>query len=151
MAKGRLLRLFLVSVIAVFFAGCSFTSSPGGLAACLDDVGVQGVIDEFWADSFAANEKYAGQDFCLEGIATFVESKLDSVAVTVSVATEVGVLLSYDEAREPENYRALAGWAEQNGEGDIIRVVCRFVEFAPVEGAPEPMIVPVFGSCNLAH
>ena len=144
------IRLFIIPGLAALLLGCACASTPGGHSPCLDEVGVQDIQNAFLADPQAA-EQDIGEELCLDGIVTFVESKENSATVSVVFADQVGVLFRHDKSLEPENYRRLAEWAEQYGEGDIIRVFCRLTEFVRVEGAPEPMVVPTFNDCSLAE
>ena len=144
------IRLFVIPALAIILLGCACASSPGGHSPCLDEVGVQDIQNAFLADPQAA-EQDIGEELCLYGTVTFVESKENSATVSIVFADQVGVLFRHDKSLEPENYRRLAEWAEQHGEGDAIRVVCRLTEFVRVEGAPEPMAIPTFSDCSLAQ
>ena len=144
------MQLFIIPGLAALLLGCACASTPGGHSPCLDEVGVQDIQNAFLADPQAA-EQDIGEELCLDGIVTFVESKENSVTVSVVFADQVGVLFRHDKSLEPKNYRRLKEWAEQYGEGDIIRVVCRLTELARVEGAPEPMVIPTFNDCSLAE
>ena len=139
----------LFPALVVLTLGCSFGPVDEGFQVCLGEDWVEQVIEEYWANPSLATENHVGQDFCFDGIITSVQVSLEQVGVGVSIANEVGVLLYYDKASAPEQYRLLAEWAEHRREGDIIRVSCNFAEFAPVEGAPEPMVIPVFDDCDL--
>ena len=110
---------------------------------------MQGIQDAFPADPQAA-EQDIGEELCLDGIVTLAESKGNSATVFVVFADHDGVLFRHVKSREPENYRRLAEWAEQHGEGDIIRVFCRLTEFVRVEEAPWPISMPEFDDCSLA-
>ena len=144
------MRLFIIPGLAALLLGCASASSPGGHSPCLDEIGVQDIQNAFLADPQAA-EQDIGEELCLDGIVTFVESKKNSTTVSVVFANQVGVLFRHDKSLEPENYRRLKEWAEQYGEGDIIRVFCRLTEFVRVEGAPEPMVIPTFNDYSLSQ
>ena len=105
-------------------------------------------MQSYQANPSFMHEPYNGTEDCLDGIATFVDVRFGQAAVTVSVALNVGVLLNHNEATDPENYRKLKEWTDAYGEGDIIRAWCEFDGFFPVEGAPEPMAIPVFSKCR---
>ena len=84
---------------------------------------------------------------CLDGIVAFVQRGPDSLVLAISIADQVSADIS--RARGQQKYEEILEWAESHGEGDRVQVGCRLREFAVVEGAPEPMVIPVFGFCNL--
>ena len=147
--QRRVLLKFVVVLPFLFMvASLACTESPGGLRACLDEESIEDMVQSFHANPQTTKQPGIGAEKCLDGIATFVDVRFGQVAVTVSVAPEVGVLLNHSEATDPENYHKLKEWTDTYREGDIIRAWCEFDGFFSVEGAPEPMVIPVFSKCR---
>ena len=149
MTGGSLPRFLCVPILVLFLVGCACASSPGGLGVCLDESGIQGLQAEFLADSQAADQKYMGRDLCLEGIVAFSQHSPDSLTVAVNLGDQVSAMLH--QSKGEDGYQELVTWADNNGEGDSVRIICRLTGFVSVEGAHEPMAIPAFNSCSLAN
>ncbi len=145
-------RILAALVLFGFSLGCAGSPEPhGDTLDCLDDSDIAEIQAEYLADPEAIESEYVGKELCVDGLVSSIQSQFGSIGVGVNIADQVGTLLLYDEAREPESYKRLAEWAEGKREGDPIRLICALDGIVPVEGAPEPMALASFHPCNLAE
>ena len=147
---GIMYRVLLVPLVGLL-VGCGLVVPDSASADCLDEAGVEELRARYLADPSVIESEYAGSELCVDGIVSHIQRQFGSISVGVNLSDQVGDLITYDEAREPEKYRALAAWAEQHKEGDPIRVVCTLREFVMVDGAPEPMVIPALSNCSPAE
>ena len=142
----------LFSVVVIFLLGCASCFEPhGDTIDCLDAAGVEELQARYLADPDSTGREYAGKELCFDGLVDDILPSFGSIGVSVNIADQVGTLLRYDGAREPEKYGALAEWAERHRSGDSIRVTCTLSEFVLVEDAPYPLVIPALNNCNLAE
>ena len=140
--------LWLVLGLALLRVGYLVPSWHDHTPKCYGEADIQSIQSIFLADQQAAKTRHVGNRLCLDGIVAFVQLGPEQVTGAINIADQVSADLSRTEGQQ--KYQEILEWAEEHGKGENIRFKCGLRRFALVEGAPEPMAIPEFGSCSPA-